>query len=377
MKKYILIIFFVLFCICSFLGGVHFNNFINNWDLLILTFGLLGFYLCLLENKITKELFLLFFLIFLAPLIFFSGLSLINKTLFYSINDWIGFLGAYFGIVGTLWGIWWQVNKAEQQREKEEEKDYKSCLKYIHQIVIQNLELFKENKIYESITFHILFSRYEEIINFIPFEKSIIEKFTTRFIEKEHICILTLNDTMKEIDKNLPIFYHDLEIKQNIFPFIKEKSEESKSIQLDKLPEENIIFSNFFALSGFIINGPIQPGYGPYLYYNNTIEMFAEEKLKEKIFKSYTAKNSLERINLKNGSFWELFLDYYTEIEKVFFHRPPFEDEQKQQVYSKKAKDVGLVHSHDIYKIKLLKQYENALNECDKKISDYLKLQTI
>lgn len=118
MKKYTIIIFFILFCICSFLGGVHFNNFINNWDLLISTFGLLGFYLCLLENKITKELFFLFFLIILVPLIFFSGLSLIDNTLVSSINDWIGFLGAYLGIIGTIGAIWWQLNEEKSRRQQ-------------------------------------------------------------------------------------------------------------------------------------------------------------------------------------------------------------------------------------------------------------------
>ena len=116
MRKHIIITFFALFCIYSFLRRVHFNNFINNWDLLILTFGLLGFYLCLLENRITKELFLMLSLIILVPLIFFSGLSLIDSTLVSLINDWIGFLGAYLGVVRTIGAIWWQSNK---EKEKE------------------------------------------------------------------------------------------------------------------------------------------------------------------------------------------------------------------------------------------------------------------
>lgn len=128
MKKLVLIIFFVLFCISSFLGGVYFNNFINKWDLLILTFGLLGFYLCLLENKITKELFLLFFLIILVPLIFFSGLSLIDNRLVSSINDWIGFLGAYFGVIGAIGGIWWQLNEGKKEKEKEKSENEMKAL---------------------------------------------------------------------------------------------------------------------------------------------------------------------------------------------------------------------------------------------------------
>lgn len=123
MRKHIVIIFFVLFCICSFLGGVHFNDFITEWNILILTFGLLGFYLCLLENRITKELFLMLSLIILVPLIFFSGLSLIDSTLVSSINDWIGFLGAYLGVIGAIGGIWWQLNEEKINKELEQKNE--------------------------------------------------------------------------------------------------------------------------------------------------------------------------------------------------------------------------------------------------------------
>lgn len=129
MKKYIVIIFFALFCICSFLGGVHFNDFITEWNILILIFFFLGLYPCLLDNQITKELFLLFFLIILVPLIFFSGLSLIDDTFVSSINDWIGFLGAYFGVIGTIGAIWWQLNHEKKEKEEEKiEKEEKALL---------------------------------------------------------------------------------------------------------------------------------------------------------------------------------------------------------------------------------------------------------
>lgn len=152
MKKYIVIIFFALFCISSFLGGVHFNNFINNWDLLILTFGLLGFYLCLLENKITKELFLLLFLIILVPLIFFSGLSLIDNTLVSSINDWIGFLGAYLGVIGAIAVVWWQhiENKKQFEKQLNEEKNRRqqnisSYIKYTSEEYLNYIKNFSSN----------------------------------------------------------------------------------------------------------------------------------------------------------------------------------------------------------------------------------------
>lgn len=177
MKKYIVIIFFALFCICSFLGGVHFNDFITEWNILILIFFFLGLYPCLLDNQITKELFLLFFLIILVPLIFFSGLSLIDDTFVSSINDWIGFLGAYFGVIGAIGGIWWQLNEEKRGQqltslkifkfyfEKIFERDTKTCydiilpllnVNYGH-IPIDDVEmLLYDNQfslLYENITY--------------------------------------------------------------------------------------------------------------------------------------------------------------------------------------------------------------------------------
>lgn len=158
MKKHIIITFFALFCICSFLGGVHFNNFINNWDLLILTFGLLGFYLCLLENRITKELFLFFFLIILVPLIFFSVLSLIDTRLVSSIKDWIGFLGAYLGIIGTIGAIWWQLNEEKSKRQQ-------NIFSYIKYTSGEYLDFIRNNLSY---FFSLLYLTNEQTILKVP-----------------------------------------------------------------------------------------------------------------------------------------------------------------------------------------------------------------
>lgn len=154
MRKHIVIIFFVLFCICSFLGGVHFNDFITEWNILILTFGLLGFYLCLLENRITKELFLMLSLIILVPLIFFSGLSLIDSTLVSSINDWIGFLGAYLGVIGAICGIWWQLNEEKRKVQLGSLK----IIEYYFQIILSKLKL-TANSNNETKFYRDLFSR--------------------------------------------------------------------------------------------------------------------------------------------------------------------------------------------------------------------------
>lgn len=241
MKKYIVIIFFALFCICSFLGGVHFDNFINDWDLLILTFGLLGFYLCLLENKITKELFLLFFLIILVPLIFFSGLSLIDNTLVSSINDWIGFLGAYLGVIGTIAVVWWQLNedkKAEEIKRIEKETYAvitflllyrESCENYSYMLntnnidfkiknglfykAIQDTEIVMRNYCIELLFFFDKFSDRNKVMseNFDNYIQMLIELFDT--LSEKADTILTNYEIIKKADNNYleNIYYNHLD----------------------------------------------------------------------------------------------------------------------------------------------------------------------
>lgn len=196
MKKYIVIIFFALFCISSFLGGVYFNNFINNWDLLILTFGLLGFYLCLLENKITKELFLLLFFIILVPLIFFSSLSLINNTLVSSINDWIGFLGAYLGAIGAIGGIWWQLN------EEKKEIKLKSSTLLISQleIICEKIDNILRNE------FHMCLANLNENIRIPTNNFSLISDYSAE-VFKANISNICYNS---QINKDFFLFFENL-----------------------------------------------------------------------------------------------------------------------------------------------------------------------
>lgn len=222
MKKYIVIIFFTLFCISSFLGGVYFNNFINNWDLLILTFGLLGFYLCLLENKITKELFLLLFFIILVPLIFFSGLSLIDTRLVSLINDWIGFLGAYLGVIGTIGAIWWQLNEEKRKQQLGSLKLYQYYFKSINS-EIENIKKIFSNLlpissttnygyfILNKIGIEVLYNNFKNI-SLLPFSMDVWEIIA--FILQAEERALNYQDNQDQIKSNF----------KDCFPTIKKSN---------------------------------------------------------------------------------------------------------------------------------------------------------
>lgn len=255
MKKYIVIIFFTLFCISSFLGGVYFNNFINNWDLLILTFGLLGFYLCLLENKITKELFLLLFFIILVPLIFFSGLSLIDTRLVSSINDWIGFLGAYFGVIGTIGSIWWQL-KETNKKEKLGALNYSlialnafedrafNIFQLFYQTLSSNISLDKTNNNNLSIIYDyelpILFDFYNTLSVYDFFSDFVTNINDIILIQERYIKYITIAQS----DLNSKMFKL-LESRTNInfFPIFENKVKNlNKEFRGKKNPPDKIVF---------------------------------------------------------------------------------------------------------------------------------------
>lgn len=116
----------------------------------------------ILENKKILFLFLLFPFIFF-PLIFISGEK-------FTLDGWFGFIGGYFGIIGAVGAVWWQLNE-EKKREKEEiifsrnealysfltftceksSKFYTLCEVYLRNIINGNTTIFpKEIFLYEK-----------------------------------------------------------------------------------------------------------------------------------------------------------------------------------------------------------------------------------
>lgn len=360
MRKHIVIIFFVLFCICSFLGGVHFNDFITEWNILILTFGLLGFYLCLLENRITKELFLMLSLIILVPLIFFSGLSLIDSTLVSSINDWIGFLGAYLGVIGAICGIWWQLTENKKNEEEKKQEDYKACLLYVYKIAKKNLFLLNRHRetINHSYTYHFLCARPSEIIEILLLNSHIIDKNSINFIEKKHDFILELDIILKKIAIHLPIFYEDLSKKKICLEFFNEIENEA---------DEYKIFFNFKNISSYLRKKSF---FGPLLFYKDAqekdIQGFVKD-LSQKTFENYTKNCIRPQKKLDNSSFKNLFWEYYNEIVITLFFKSS-KDKNALKIYEM----IGKLHSNDKYKKELIKEYEIILKKCIKNILEYL-----
>ncbi|MHD0320190.1 hypothetical protein ABDA07_03245 [Fusobacterium varium] len=58
-----------------------------------------------------------------------SFLYIFNNKSIGNTSDWLGFLGGYFGVIGAIGGIWWQLNHEKKEKEKEKiEKEEKALL---------------------------------------------------------------------------------------------------------------------------------------------------------------------------------------------------------------------------------------------------------
>lgn len=44
------------------------------------------------------------------------------------LSEWLGFLAAYFGVIGAIGGIWWQLDKEKKEKEKEVFESQKNAL---------------------------------------------------------------------------------------------------------------------------------------------------------------------------------------------------------------------------------------------------------
>lgn len=95
------------------------KEFVTYWHLHIMTV----FIILLLINWILKKRFILFlskhfkifFIILTFPIIFMSFLYIFNDKNIGSTSDWFGFLGGYFGVIGAVGGIWWQLNEEKRK----------------------------------------------------------------------------------------------------------------------------------------------------------------------------------------------------------------------------------------------------------------------
>lgn len=97
------------------------KDFISYWNPLIIIFTLLFIFISWnSQNKFISFLFKhfkIFFITLVFPLIFMSFLYIFNNKNIGSTSDWFVFLGGYFGVIGVLGGIWWQLNEEKRKQQ--------------------------------------------------------------------------------------------------------------------------------------------------------------------------------------------------------------------------------------------------------------------
>lgn len=171
--------------------------------------------------------------------LFFLLLSIFN---FFQIGEWLGFLGGYLGVIGTVFSVLWQ----NEMKEKEKRKQLNKYIEYIFQENIQRIDSnFKNYQEY-------FYDQYRELLFIENIEvrknKFLFMNFNDSFIENNFEYILTLENskyiiqlynTIKEINKLLHIFLLSCEKREKDFleyfeylekreMFIKEIEDSSK-----------------------------------------------------------------------------------------------------------------------------------------------------
>lgn len=287
-----------------------------------------------------------------------------------TIDGWLGFLGGYFGVLGAVGAVLYD----RYLKNIEEKNKYKNCLKYLLKIIEENIKLVKNNQVLKSITFNLIFSKKEEILDFVGFDKSIIDKYRLDFIENNHSCILELDDSLEKFKEKIPIYLNDSIIKTELFlPFFKN---EKNIMNFSK--EEEEIFHNFINISSFLIRNfsYYGEGYLPILYYYNKNILKKDciliKELKNVKFKNYTANHLIEEKFFSAETCEDLFFKYYNEIVKVFNIRPIFEDKKKSEIYKEYLIKIIGLYSNDKEKKSMLFKYEKNLEKCRDTISKYL-----
>lgn len=84
----------------------------------ILIFGIfLLIFLIIYKNKFLTIFFKTGIFIIFFPIMFMSFLYIFNNKSIGNTSDWLSFLGGYFGVIGAIGGIWWQLDKEKKEKE--------------------------------------------------------------------------------------------------------------------------------------------------------------------------------------------------------------------------------------------------------------------
>lgn len=167
-------------------------------------------------KKNWKIIFLLFF-----PIIFIVILKVCVRCLpgemIGTIDGWLGFLGGYFGVLGAVGAVWWQLenDRKKENKRKEEEKEK---LEILYQKI---LELGLEQKKLEEIE-NLLYNAFMiSLDELFPTEKKIYPDFFFSLINKLPYNIFLEKDNLFKILINI----------ENIVANIKKLGEDKNKIR--------------------------------------------------------------------------------------------------------------------------------------------------
>lgn len=147
-----------------------------------------------------------------------------------SAGEWLGFLGAYFGVIGAIGGIWWQLNEEKRKTE----------LGYLILLKCFIKDLQKDEYFDKKIKY---------LFDYLPIAVGVSENTDYLLISSSRINLLKNNFTkISHLDIGLVIFkiIESLEFIENQFTLIKAQS---LKIRL----RFNEIFSEIFKLSDELI----------------------------------------------------------------------------------------------------------------------------
>lgn len=165
-----------------------------------------------------------------------------------SLSEWLGFLGAYFGVIGAIGGIWWQLDKEKREKEKEIFESQKGALiKFLH--LTQNtaeryydysnafIILLKNNSDFEYIS-HKIFEYnkvlYENLLFEVPPKfQTIILKTMNKFND------FYLKDYLKKSKVSDDEILDFLDEEKKIYELIKNELKDL-ILELSKMSDERI-----------------------------------------------------------------------------------------------------------------------------------------
>lgn len=181
-------------------------------ELLFLTFAFLVYYYE--KNETLKLIAFIRKNIFLSILLLTipAGLLLLVFILkdTFSLDGWLSFLGGYFGVIGAIGGIWWQLNEEKRKQQLGSLKLYQYYFKNINSEIENIKKIFSDLLPISSTTnynyfilnktgIEVLYNNFKNI-SFLPFSMDIWEIID--FILQAEERALNYQDNQEKIKSN-------------------------------------------------------------------------------------------------------------------------------------------------------------------------------